>query len=56
LSTRDVIRLIESIDSPIVGADIVEFNPRRDPIQTTAMVCVKLMKEIAARMLETNSA
>jgi hypothetical protein len=30
----------------------VEFNPRMDPIQTTAVVCAKLLKEIAAKMLE----
>lgn len=52
LSTREVINLIHSINAPvIVGADIVEFNPTRDLVGMTAMVCAKLLKEIAAKML-----
>ena len=54
LSTRDVLRLIQSLRAPIVGADIVEFNPRRDPVGITAMVAAKFLKEIAGRMLERN--
>jgi arginase len=53
LSTREALAVIQTIDAPIVGADIVEFNPARDPSGLTAMVCAKLVKEIAARMLET---
>lgn len=52
LSTRDVLQLIQSLRVPIVGADIVEFNPGRDPIGITAMVAAKFLKEIAGRMLE----
>jgi arginase len=52
LSTRELIRLIQSLEAPIVGADIVEFNPERDPLGITAMVAAKLLKEMAARMLE----
>jgi len=51
LSTREVIRLIQNLEGSLVGADIVEFNPLRDPVGITAMACVKLLKEIAARML-----
>lgn len=53
LSTRQVIRLIQSMTQPIVGADIVEYNPRMDSRNVTAMVCAKILKEISARMLET---
>jgi agmatinase len=53
LSTRALIRCIQGLRAPIVGADIVEFNPERDPLGTTAMCAVKLMKETAARMLST---
>ena len=35
----------------MIGADIVEFNPRMDPLNITAAVCAKLLKEIAAKML-----
>lgn len=34
----------------IVGADIVEFNPRVEA-QITALVAAKVFKEIAAKML-----
>jgi arginase len=54
LSTRDVLQLIQGLRAPIVGADIVEFNPRRDPVGITAMAAAKFLKEIAGRMLERN--
>ena len=38
---------------PVVGADIVEFNPSQDPIGLTAPLCAKLVKELASRMIET---
>jgi arginase len=50
--TRQVIELIQGLTAPIAGADIVEFNPKRDPYEITAMVAVKILKEVAARMLE----
>ena len=52
LSTRQVIDLIRRLNGNVVGADIVEFNPRMDPVQITATVCAKLLKEIAAKMLQ----
>ena len=52
LSTRQAIGLIQRLQARVIGADIVEFNPRMDPAQITAPVCGKLLKEIAARMLE----
>lgn len=53
-STRDVLQLIHSLRVPITGADIVEFNPKRDPLGITAMAAAKFLKEIAACMLESN--
>jgi arginase len=53
LSVREVLTVIQSIAGPIVGADIVEFNPSEDPIGLTAPVCAKLVKELASRMTET---
>jgi arginase len=52
LSTRQAIDLIQRLRGRVVGADIVEFNPRMDPLHITGTVCAKLLKEIAARMLE----
>jgi arginase len=54
LSTRDVLRLVQGLRAPIVGADIVELNPKRDPAGITAMAAAKLLKEIAGFMLEFN--
>lgn len=52
LSTRQAIDLIQRLKGKVVGADIVEFNPRMDPLHITGTVCAKLFKEMAARMLE----
>lgn len=51
LTTRQVIELIQSLNAPVIGADIVEFNPKMDPTGMTAVVCAKILKEIAAKML-----
>ncbi|UOY09346.1 arginase family protein [Muricauda sp. SCSIO 64092] len=51
LSTREVLEIIQRIPVPILGADIVEYNPKRDSNGVTAMVCAKLFKEIATKML-----
>jgi arginase len=50
LSTRQLIEIIHQIKVPIVGADIVEYNPLRDIHNMTAMVCYKLMKELIHQM------
>ena len=50
LSVRDVIGLVQTLSSPPVGADIVEFNPSQDPAGLTAHVAAKLLKELAGRM------
>jgi arginase len=50
-SVREVLRLIQELGVPVVGADIVELNPHRDPVGRTAMVAAKLLKEITAVML-----
>lgn len=54
LSTREVLRLIHALRVPIVGADIVEVNPERDPGGITAMAAAKLLKEIGSCMLAFN--
>jgi len=53
LSPRQVIDLIHAIDQPIVAADIVEYNPRCDVSNMTAMVAAKLLKEIGGMMVKT---
>ena len=54
-STRQVLDIIQSIQSPIVGADIVEYNPKRDINDCTAVLCAKFLKEIGAKMLENGN-
>ena len=49
-----MIDLIQSLDQPIVAADIVEFNPRCDIADITAVVAAKLLKEIGGMMMKTN--
>ena len=56
LSTRQVIDIIQAIDQPIVGADIVEYNPRQDVSNLTAIVAAKLLKEVAGMMVKTAGA
>ncbi|RMF22754.1 MAG: agmatinase [Bacteroidetes bacterium] len=51
LTSREVLRLLQGIEVPIIGADIVELNPHRDLQHTTAALAAKLLKEIAAKML-----
>ncbi|MDQ7822226.1 MAG: agmatinase [Candidatus Eremiobacteraeota bacterium] len=51
LATRELIGIIQALEVPLVGADIVELNPSRDVNHVTAMTAYKLFKEIAAKML-----
>jgi len=51
LRTRDVISIIQHIKAPVVGADIVEYNPVQDINGITARVAAKMMKELADKML-----
>lgn len=51
LSTRDVLRIIQGLGAPVVGADIVELNPMQDHLGITAMAAAKCLKEIAGKML-----
>ena len=48
LRPRDVISILQQLEGPIVGADIVELNPSRDPLDITAPLAAKLLKELAA--------
>lgn len=53
-STREVLAIIQAISVPILGADIVEYNPSRDLNGMTAMVAAKFLREIAATMMLNN--
>ncbi|MBI5813250.1 MAG: agmatinase [Deinococcota bacterium] len=51
LSVREVLRILQRLEVPLVGADIVELNPLRDVVDMTAKVAAKFYKELVARML-----
>lgn len=51
LAVRDILSILQQLDAPVIGADIVEYNPSRDINGMTAMVCAKLYKELAALLL-----
>lgn len=48
LSTREILSVLHRIETPIIGADVVEYNPTRDINGMTAVVAAKLVKELAA--------
>lgn len=52
LSVRDVLHMLERIQAPLIGADIVEYNPVRDHADMTAMVAAKFYKELVGRLLQ----
>jgi agmatinase len=47
LTVRDVLTVLNRIPGPIVGADVVEYNPTRDINGMTAVVAAKFVKELA---------
>lgn len=51
LTVREVLSVLHELTVPIVGADIVEFNPQQDATGVTASVCAKLVKELAGKMV-----
>ena len=54
LSTRQVLDLLQGINVPVIGADLVEYNPARDVQNMTAMVGYKFMKELLVKLIESN--
>ena len=51
MTTREVLTIIQELPVPLLGADIVEFNPVRDPSGITGTATAKLAKEVVAKML-----
>ena len=50
LSVRDVLDVIGALRSEVVGADVVEYNPRFDIRDLTARVAAKFVKELVGLM------
>ena len=54
LTTRQILKIFQKIETShieIIGADIVELNPKNDINSMTAMVAAKCLKEIIASMI-----
>ena len=52
LTPREALAILHAVPAPIVGADLVELNPRNDRAGITAALAGRLVKELAGRMLE----
>ena len=50
LTPREVLKIIHGINTPIIGADVVELNPDRDPTNISAALAGKLVKELICKM------
>lgn len=48
LTVREVLRALDRQTARIIGADVVELNPRRDVNDVTAILAAKLIKEICS--------
>jgi agmatinase len=51
LSVRQLLSIVQSIEAPIIGADVVELNPRQDPSGASAMVAAKVLRELIGVMV-----
>ena len=51
MSVREAITHLHSIRGEIIGADVVEYNPRQDVSGMTAIVAAKILKEVLGRMV-----
>ena len=51
LTTRQALQVIQSLKGRIVGLDVVELNPSRDPASITAAAAFKIIKETAGRIV-----
>ena len=51
MTVREAMRHLHAITGNIVGADLVEYNPKQDVSNLTAAVCGKILKELLGKML-----
>ncbi|HZQ71105.1 MAG TPA: agmatinase [Terriglobales bacterium] len=51
MTVREAMRHLHAITGDIVGADLVEYNPKQDVSNLTAAVCGKILKELLGKML-----
>jgi agmatinase len=51
MSTRQALGILHRLEADIVGMDIVEVNPSRDPSGITAAAAAKLIMEVAGKIV-----
>jgi arginase len=51
MSVRQLVSLIQSIEAPVVAADLVELNPRNDAGGGSATVAGKVLRELLGLMV-----
>ena len=56
LTVREVLAMLDAVRAPVVGGDVVEYNPDRDVGEMTAIVAAKLVKELAALIARNHPA
>ena len=56
LTVREVLAVLDRQTAPLVGADIVELCPPRDPTGVTAILAAKLVRELAALYVRNGGA
>jgi agmatinase len=50
LTVRDVLEIVAAVRVPVIGADVVEYNPVNDVRDLTARVAAKFVKELVGVM------
>jgi len=55
MSTRQALGILQRLKARIIGMDLVEVNPSRDPSGITAAAGVKLVMEVAGKIVRENS-
>ena len=51
MSTRQALSILHRLEAHIVGMDVVEVNPARDPSGITAAAATKLLMEVAGKIV-----
>jgi arginase len=54
LTVRQVVDAIHAVPGKVIGADLVELNPKQDVSGVTAVVAAKVMKELVSKMVRSN--
>jgi arginase len=51
LSSRQAINILHAVKGRIIGLDVVEVNPERDPLGITAAAAVKIIMEVMGKIV-----